>query len=387
MSKFAFVRESYGERIGGIQGKILALATYINESTDFEPILITNDKSSLFSKRFSEKGFKIYELPYKNRIKFLWLYTILRNGYYLRRLVQFEKIRVLSAHKLRESLMCRVVRMKKSINVKNIFRVHTHIDGRGHSKFKAFFLHWIDQITSQYVDHFITISNVIKNELIEQSNIRESKITVVHNGIDALGMADSLPTSNQPLKCKVAIIGELQPRKSQIDMIKATHILNQKGCRFEMHFIGGNTYGDYQSKMIKIVTELGLTDQIKFHGHIERERIPEIIRDVPIVALNSSFEGIPTSLIEAMSLRKIVIGTDVGGTSELIENGVNGFLYRYGEVNDLANILFEIVQGPSKRWNKLREAAFKTWQKDYHSSVMFKGYHEVLLEVLNEGDR
>lgn len=379
--KFAFIRESYGNRIGGIQGKILSLASFYADQGLFEPVLITNDIESSFSKAFSALNLDIYILPSKNKRKYLWLPSIVINGFFISRLVRKKNLVLISSHKLRESLMARIAKKKNKQKIKHVFRVHTHIDGRGHSVIKTRFLHILDSKTSKYVDHYIPISNVIKQELVSKSKINPDKVTVVYNGINRLGEPDELFDKKTPLSLKVAIVGELQKRKSQEDMIRAIAALKSISITIEAHFLGGNTYSNYKQLMLELADSLGVSNQIVFHGHVEREKIPETIREIPIVILNSMFEGVPTSLVEAMSLKKIVIGTDVGGTRELVQNGFNGFLYPHGNIDELSKILEELFSKPESHWNIMRENAFQTWKTTFRSDLMYEGFNGVISQL------
>lgn len=74
-------------------------------------------------------------------------------------------------------------------------------------------------------------------------------------------------------------------------------------------------------------------------GRLSLEETKNKMKNCYCLVLPSLSEGLPRVLMEAMALGKPVIGSNIGGIPELIENGQNGFLFRVGDSNDLAEKL------------------------------------------------
>ena len=71
-----------------------------------------------------------------------------------------------------------------------------------------------------------------------------------------------------------------------------------------------------------------------------------------IICLSSLWEGLPLVPIEAISLGKIVVATDVGGTCEIIQDGFNGYICQKGNSKDLSNKLVKSILEKDS-WPKL----------------------------------
>lgn len=94
--------------------------------------------------------------------------------------------------------------------------------------------------------------------------------------------------------------------------------------------------GPLREELENLAIELGISDRVTFHGWIARERIPEIYGKAALLGLPSRYEGMSNVLLEAMAAGLPTITTDVEGTRELVEDGVNGIVVPVGDAKALA---------------------------------------------------
>ena len=372
MKNILFIRESsyYG---GGIEGKIIAISKYLSENNLFMPMLATLDDKSMFAKKFREMGFEVYQIPMRGPN------GINQSVDIISKLVTGHDIPVIQSHMFRESIIGRRVKKKFPL-IKHIFRVHTHIEGSDIPLWRRYAYHWLDHFTANGVDLFVPISDAVRDELVKKSRIPPERIKVVYNGVPPLGEPDIPCDSAQPLTPAVAIIGDLQERKQQLLAVQAVSILRDKGLKIKIYLIGSER-DDYSFKIREFSKGNGLEDLVFIYGYKNKEEIYRIIKDIPVVMLPSKFEGMPTSIIEGMSLRKLVVTTPVGGTKELVEDGVNGFLHQPCDVVALTNILEKIFTSPAKNWEHIRNNGYKTWQKKFTFESMMKGFVKIYKEL------
>ncbi len=94
----------------------------------------------------------------------------------------------------------------------------------------------------------------------------------------------------------------------------------------------------------------------------------------------SETEGIPVSMMEAMSYSIPVIGTNVGGVSEIVEDSKNGFLLpSFPSVEETADIIRKFYVLKDSEINRIRKKAFETWGEKYNAN---RNYSELCKEVL-----
>lgn len=361
------------QAVGGVQRKILSISEYLYARRLFFPILITSFSDGMFADQFRRIGSKVYS------IKDLQGNTSTA-AEQISRIAKKHDISLIQSHGFRESVVARKVKRWNG-NFRHIFRVHTLFEGAVIPKWKKFLYHYINKITSKEVDAFVPISIALEKELIEKSKIDPCRIRVVPNGISALGPPDPENTTENFLTPAVAIIGDLQERKQQHLAVEAIGLLCSKGLKINLHLIGADI-NNYASRIRRVAYKNGVENLVHIHGQQPQEKIANcILQNVSVVILPSLFEGVPTSIIEGMSLRKLVVTTPVGGTDELVRDGVNGLLHPPRDVHALAKILEKVFTTPAKEWENIRNAGYETWKKKFSLDQMMDGLIKIYRDL------
>ena len=290
-------------------------------------------------------------------------------------------ISVIQSHMIRESIIVREAIRRYRMSAKHIFRVHTHISGSDTPSWRRGAYHVLDCITSRYVDKYVPISDAVANELANLSRIGKHKIQVVRNGIPQFGPPDTLEASQDLLPRRIAVIGDLQERKQQHFAVEVIGVLKaEKGIRVELHLVGG-VRDNYLHIINEYISRYGVSDQVKVHGYKDTKCINRIIKDIAVVWLPSRFEGIPTSIIEGMSMKKLVIATPVGGTQELVRHGETGFLHEVGNHRESVRLLEHVFTTPGHKFNVIRECGFAMWRDQYAIENMMNGLIAIYKEL------
>ncbi|MFH1114221.1 MAG: glycosyltransferase family 4 protein [Pseudomonadota bacterium] len=374
MRNIIFVRDSHGQPLGGIEGKILLIAKDLYRRRIYEAVLLTGDQHSAFSRQFAALGFPVHELPIRGLGALRSCRSRVRDI-----LARYRyNVALIQSHHYRESIAARLVR-RDFPQIRHVARIHTHIDGHGTPFLSRTMYHLLDWSTSLWVDAFVPISNHLVLELTRRSWIPRDKVHVVPNGIPAIAPPDLLCTAQAELAPAAAIIGDLEMRKQQHFAVESIGLLHQMGLEVHLHLIGRDRKDRWSNADLvkRKASSMGVNHLVHLHGYQPNDAIGELLHAVPIVLLPSLFEGIPTSIIEGMSMRKLVIATPVGGTGELIEDGVNGFLHNPYDPQALAEILKTVLVSPGSRWNEIRENGYQTWKRRYSLDVMMEGLIKV----------
>lgn len=176
------------------------------------------------------------------------------------------------------------------------------------------------------------------------------KIAMVHLGVDIKGFKKEKTIINDPVI--IATPAELNVRKGHVHAIKAAKKLIDLGItNFKWVFYGS---GPLLNKLQEDVKELSLTDHCNFPGNLDHQILLNKYKnhEVDIVVISSIStdvpEGIPVSLMEAMSYEIPVIATDCGGTKELVD-GQSGILVNQKDSDALSDALFELIKRPEYR--------------------------------------
>jgi phosphatidyl-myo-inositol dimannoside synthase len=107
--------------------------------------------------------------------------------------------------------------------------------------------------------------------------------------------------------------------------------------------------GDEVPSLKRRAAERNLGQAVVFAGSISDRELTELYRDCDVFALPSKGEGFGIVFLEAMRYGKPCIGGNHGGTPEVIDNGVSGFLVNYGDVAGITRHLIDLAANPARR--------------------------------------
>jgi glycosyltransferase involved in cell wall biosynthesis len=141
---------------------------------------------------------------------------------------------------------------------------------------------------------------------------------------------------------KLVTVGRLVPLKRVDKVIEAMVPLDDLG----LVIIGD---GPERRRLQALARALNLTDRIYFAGQRSNEETLALMTSCDLFVLNSTHEGLPHVLLEAMSLGLPVVTTAVGGTPEVVRDGENGRLIRVTEGATLHDALSKLASSPSER--------------------------------------
>lgn len=346
---------------GGIERKILTIARWLKEKALFEPVLLTNFEDSAFARDFRQAGFPVHTLDMDGPLGFF------RTAAEAKVLIHRYGATLLQTHRFRESLTGAMVR-RDIPELIHIHRVHTHINHSEIAPWKISLYHRLDRIAQPWIDRYIVLSEAIRDELVLDSKVASHKIRIVHNGIPPLDTDGGIQDDDHPLPARVAVVGTVEQRKRQEYLIRAVAALRaQDNLDVELRVIGGfqEEYGNW---IRRLAEELGVADLVDFRGYCPD--VASALGSIPVVAIASDFEGIPTSIIEGMSAGRLGLATRVGGTAELIQDGVNGLLLEPGNWELFRDALRVVFTTPSAKWAPLRRAGRQTFQKHFTTEAM-----------------
>jgi glycosyltransferase involved in cell wall biosynthesis len=191
--------------------------------------------------------------------------------------------------------------------------------------------------------------------------VYESKICVVYNAVEIPSWA----RTTVPLRTRLNIVtvGRLVPWKQIDRLIEALAEIDGAGL-----VIVGD--GPERNRLEDLARANNLDDRVYFAGQKSREETYGLMAACDIFVLNSSYEGFPHVVLEAMCTGLPVVATAVGGTPELVRDGENGVLIAPSAAGTLANVLLRLVSSSEERL-RLAQGGWRTTQRFPHS-VMFE---------------
>lgn len=232
----------------------------------------------------------------------------------------------------------------------------------------------------------IAISEAVKEHLAEGFRVEREKIRVIRHGIDVAEHRTPNTARCASIKKKlglkegpvVGIIARLSEEKGHIYLIEAIKKSIQKMPDIQLLIVGR---GRLKNQLLGLTKKLGLEENIFFLEPVLNSE--EILSAIDVFVLSSSQEGLGLSLMEAMGRGLAVIGSDIGGIRDLIQNEVSGLLVKPQNPEALASAIIEILADPEKK-KSLGENAMKFIKQDFSAEKMVIETERVYLECLSQ---
>ena len=145
---------------------------------------------------------------------------------------------------------------------------------------------------------------------------------------------------------KITTVARLDPEKGHLDLIEAVGFLRDRGCQVELDIVGD---GPGQADIERLIAERRLSEQVRMLGALPSPKVIERLRSSDMFVLASYMEGIPIAIMEAMAVGVPVVATNVGGTGELVIDGVTGRLVAPARADFLADAIEWYLTHPAER--------------------------------------
>ncbi len=189
---------------------------------------------------------------------------------------------------------------------------------------------------------FIRSTSQFNRNLLTALYPREArtKVHVIHAGIDMERSSSARAEGRAPRAGeRLVSVGALEPQKGLLFLVEACRLLAAEGARFGCDIVGA---GRMRNAIRRAVVKSGLHDRIRLHGELPQNQVAELIDSADIfilpsvIASDRRMDGIPVSLIEAMTAGKPVIATAVSGIPEVVADNMTGLLVDPGHPGALA---------------------------------------------------
>lgn len=242
------------------------------------------------------------------------------------------------------------------------------------------------------VDAIVVICEGLKKEFIGRG-IKAEKIYVVPNGVDAEKFKP-LPKNNNLIKqynlenkIVLGFIGSFYKYEGLSLLIEAMPKILSRADNVVLMLIG---QGNEDTTLKQLAREKGIEDKVIFTGQVPNAQIADYYSLMDILVYpreNIWLTELTTPLkpLEAMAMEKAVIGSDVGGIKELVEDGKTGLLFKAGNAQDLADKCIELISNPQKR-QLLGQNGREYVLRERNWETILKKHLEIYTELLEKSN-
>jgi glycosyltransferase involved in cell wall biosynthesis len=199
------------------------------------------------------------------------------------------------------------------------------------------------------------ISSFGRSQLFRWADYSDwKKINEVHCGLESSFYNNVVDV--MPQKHSMVCVGRICEQKGQLLLIEAVKKLHDRGVDINLVLAGD---GEMREEVEALIEKYQLTAHVKITGWISSDKVLEHILAEEVMVLPSFAEGLPVVIMEAMSLKKPVISTYVGGIPELVKHQEDGWLCAAGDVDMLTDIMQEALATTKAKRKKMADLAYE----------------------------
>ncbi len=243
-----------------------------------------------------------------------------------------------------------------------------------------------------YGERVIAISNHIKQHILKNYKMDESKIRLIHRCVNmenfnvettsAERMIKYLEDNNIPEdKPIVTLIGRLTNWKGQKLLIEALHLIDNEDF---FCVIIGDDQGrkKYSSELRKMIANYNMTDRFLFIRNVKDIPAAMMVSDV-VLSTSIEPEAFGRIAIEGQAMGRVVVASNIGGSVETVIDGVTGRLYESTSVQALAEAIDWALHLSTEEREKIGAAGIKNVKEHFTKQIMCDKTIEVYKELIN----
>jgi glycosyltransferase involved in cell wall biosynthesis len=183
------------------------------------------------------------------------------------------------------------------------------------------------------------------------------------------------PAQNEEDKDLIAFVGTVCEKKGIRQLLQALPIILEAHPSARLLVIGRDQYdkelGMSFTEYLKASTKAEVLSHISFLGTVKRDDLPTFLGKASVCVYPSLSESFGITVIEGMSLQKLVVASNVGPIPEIIEDGINGLLCNPHDPHSIAEKIILALSGADLR-RRLGAAARQKAQAEFSVDVLVK---------------
>lgn len=302
----------------------------------------------------------------------------------LKEKIKTEKYSLVHSHGARANFISML--LKPMVKVPFVTTIHSDYKlDFIESKYKKFVYTNLNEMSLKVFNYYIAISSNFKEMLIDRG-FNSSKIFTAYNGIDLNETLEITPKEiflknyeiDASNKTIVGILGRLDAVKNHMMFLKAAREVLEYNK--DIVFLLGGT-GIDEEKLKKFTLDSNMEKNVKFLGFVDE--CDSFFNAIDINTLTSLSESFPYSILEGARQKKPILATSVGGLSDLVDQGVNGYLVSVDDYKSFAKHIEELAKD-KKKTIEMGENLYKTVKEKFSLENMGKTHFEIYKEIVKD---
>ncbi len=362
-------------KISGAENSLLNLVRNLDKDK-FTPYFVLPEQGAL-GEELKEQGIPVEIIPFPKIRHGLGVVRTVRK---LIGLIRGQHIRVLHSNSIRTHIYAALA--AKYLGIPCIWHQRNMLQKE---------IIDLDRLFSFLADKIVCNSAAVARRFMAGGRLPE-KVLVVFNGVDTNMFNPGIDSSVVRQEFGIAfgeivvgIASRFNSQKGHEAFFEAARIIvsQENGLKDKIKFlvVGGAVFSEdeFREKYLKeLAVKMGIKNKVIFTGY--RRDMPLVYAAMDIFVLTSDAEACGRVVLEAMASGKPVIGTDSGGTPEMLKDGVTGFLFKTNNTEDLARKIVSLSENRI-RAGQMGEAGRKFAEDNFRIEFNARKIEKIYLEL------
>lgn len=227
----------------------------------------------------------------------------------------------------------------------------------------------------RWANHIVPNSQSQGNFIAEHYPNLAPKVKVITNFVDTDKFIPS-DVKSEHEGINMLCVGRLAAQKNIPRFIEAIDILKRKGLHFRVDWYGQDFKNDYSEKCYALVKEKGLENVLFFHP--QTAEVIQKYQESDVLCLPSLYEGFPNVLCEAMCCGLPVVCSRVSDVPQIMEDGVNGFIFDPLNVADIVKKMEKMITLTMEERNRMGVRSRELAVSKFSSDTFIRKYLELI---------
>ena len=361
--------------LSGVQNMMINLLDYLDK-TEYEITVISAPNGPMIEKLHE---MRIRHVTFPNLIQKINLHDI-RFFFQFYKFFRKERFDIVHTHSSKTGFMGRIA--AKFAGVKII--IHT-IHGFPFHPFQSapvrLFYQNLERIAGLFCDRAVSVNDHERELAVDKYLVNKKKIVTICNGIQSLASQNPVQREELGIDKNDIIVGSVSrfsEQKNIINLIKVAIDIVKDESGITFIFIGD---GEYFSDAQQLVQTAGAEDNIRLMGW--KSNTADWYEIFDIVILYSKWEGLSLTILEAMSMKKPIIASDIKGNNELVNEGINGYLIKVGDHKNLTKKVLSLSKDLLTQ-KKFGAESYKIFLEDYTLDRFVESYKELYQKLIKK---
>ena len=243
-----------------------------------------------------------------------------------------------------------------------------------------------DALAFRIADQIITISDGVRGKFNPTGIDRDAqKFETIYTGVDIRKFDpeteyDTIFEFEDETSINIVQVAKIHPRKQQDNLLKAVGRISAELPDYNIIFAGpiADGYEEYSQSLRTLAADEGIEENVWFLGWCDE--IPALLSKTDLFVLPSTNEGFPRSILEAYAMRVPCVATTAGGTAELVDDGITGYLVPIDDVGALSEKICKLSAEPELR-SELGRAARKKVKREFTQDKYINNFENFIPDL------